>query len=237
MSAAPTPLDRRTTRRPTWLLWLLAGVVVGAVAAALVASADHSGGTLQGSGVPAEQARSVPAFRGVELAGSNIVTVRVGRRRSVVVSGDDNLLSKVRTTVQGRRLVIATVGSFSTHTPMRVAVATPSLNALELSGSGVVTVEGVSAKALAVRLPGSGVLRASGNAGRLDVTLSGSGLAALGGLVARDARAVVSGSGRIDVTATRSLHASVPGTGAIFYGGAPAHVTTKVNGTGAIIAH
>jgi putative autotransporter adhesin-like protein len=235
MSAAPTPVGRRTIRRPTWLLWLLAGVVVGAVVA-LVASADHSGGTLQGSGVPAEQARSVPAFRAVELAGSNIVTVRVGGRRSVVVRGDDNLLSKVRTTVRSRRLVIASVGSFSTHTPMRVAVTTPSLSALELSGSGIVSVEGVRARALTVSLPGSGVLRAVGSADRLAVTLGGSGLAALGGLVVQDVRAVMTGSGRIDVTATRSLHASVPGTGAIFYGGAPAHVTTSVSGTGSIMA-
>jgi hypothetical protein len=74
-----------------------------------------------------------------------------------------------------------------------------------------------------VKLPGSGVLRAGGRAGRRHVTLAGSGLADLSGLVARDARAIVTGSGRIDVTATNSLRASVPGTGAIFYGAAPAH--------------
>ena len=67
------------------------------------------------------------------------------------------------------------------------------------------------------------------------MTLSGSGLAELGGLVVRDAHAVVAGSGRIDVTATSTLRASVPGTGAIFYGGNPKRVfTTSVTGKGAI---
>jgi hypothetical protein len=36
------------------------------------------------------------------------------------------------------------------------------------------------------------------------------------------------------VTATTSLDAAVPGTGAIIYGGSPSRVTTNVTGTGAI---
>jgi hypothetical protein len=235
MGAAPTPLRRRTIRRPTWLVPLLAGIVLGA-GIALLAAADHSRDTPRGSGVPAEQARAVPAFSAIDLAGSNIVTVRVGGRRAVVVHADDNLLSKVTTAVRSGRLVIDTTGSFSTRAPMRVAVTTPSLDALALSGSGIVSVQGVRAKTFAVTLPGSGLLRAGGSADRLVVTLSGSGLAQLGGLVARDARAVVAGSGRIDVTATRTLRASVPGTGAIFYGGNPAHVRTSISGTGTIVA-
>jgi putative autotransporter adhesin-like protein len=234
MSAAPTPLRRRTIRRPTWLLWLLAGIVLGA-GIALAVSADHSREIPRGSGVVAEQARHVPPFRGLDLAGSNIVAVRVGGRRSVVVRGDDNLLAKVTTTVRSGRLVIDTLGSFSTRAPMRVLVTTPSLDRLALSGSGIVTAAGVRAKTFAVTLAGSGVLRAGGSADRLVATLSGSGLADLGGLVAREARAVAAGSGRIDVTVTRTLRASVPGTGAIFYGGDPDHVSTSVSGTGAIV--
>jgi Putative auto-transporter adhesin, head GIN domain len=64
--------------------------------------------------------------------------------------------------------------------------------------------------------------------------LSGSGVAALGGLLAREARAVVQGSGRIDLTASRALDASIPGTGAIVYGGNPPHVTTSISGVGAV---
>jgi hypothetical protein len=45
----------------------------------------------------------------------------------------------------------------------------------------------------------------------------------------------VSGSGRILVTATESLDAAVPGTGAITYSGNPAHVTTSITGVGAVM--
>jgi hypothetical protein len=46
----------------------------------------------------------------------------------------------------------------------------------------------------------------------------------------------VTGSGRIVVTATRSLDASIPGSGTIVYLGHPAHVTTTVTGSGAVVA-
>ena len=48
-------------------------------------------------------------------------------------------------------------------------------------------------------------------------------------------RAVLTGSGLIRVTATTSLDAAVPGTGAIIYGGNPPHLTTSITGTGAVL--
>ena len=53
-------------------------------------------------------------------------------------------------------------------------------------------------------------------------------------LVANDVRAVVSGSGSIFVTATKSLDASVSGSGAILYAGSPPNVTSNITGSGAI---
>jgi hypothetical protein len=46
--------------------------------------------------------------------------------------------------------------------------------------------------------------------------------------------AVVSGSGLIQVTATTSLDAAVPGSGTIIYSGNPPQVTTSVTGSGAV---
>jgi Putative auto-transporter adhesin, head GIN domain len=47
-------------------------------------------------------------------------------------------------------------------------------------------------------------------------------------------QAVVSGSGLIQVTATTSLDAAVPGDGEIVYSGNATQVTTSVTGTGTI---
>jgi hypothetical protein len=187
------------------------------------------------AGIAATQTRSLASFTGVELAGSNNVSVHVGEKQSVVVHADENLLGRVTTVVEDGLLVIGnTSGTFTTEKPMRVVVSVPSLDTLRLTGSGVVSVAGVTSSSLTLTLAGSGVLRAGGTATRLEVTLDGSGEVQAGQVVARDVQAVVSGSGRVLITATKSLEASVPGSGAIVYSGNPAVVRTSITGSGAV---
>jgi hypothetical protein len=236
MTTAPTPLTRRDA--PDRVTHILLAVLVTLVATGVVLLARHdsstSSSTMRGSGIPATQARSVPRFTGVELSGSNRVTVHVGDSRAVVVRGDDNLLKLVTTNVRAGTLVVGTRGSFSTRSPMSVDVTTPSLASASLTGSGIVSIDGVRARAFAVDVTGSGVLRASGTASRLDAHLGGSADVQLGSLVAREVTARLTGAGRLQVHATRTLDASVTGVGAIVYTGNPASVTKSVSGTGAI---
>lgn len=223
---------------------LRVGLVTGAfmlLAAALIIVLtrtnvfDSSTGATQGSGVAATQSRALSAFDRVELSGANNVVVQVGGKQAVTVHADHNLLTRVKTKVVAGTLVVTNRGSFTTSSPMRVDVTVPSLRAVSLSGSGMVTVAGIHVGALHVTLAGSGVIHASGTVDRLDVSLSGSGDAQLQELVARNVLASVSGSGRIAVNATDTLDARVPGTGLVMYRGDPPHVTTSVTGTGAIV--
>ncbi len=239
VAPTPTPAHRRRATPPGLLafaLTLTAAVVV--IAFLLVRHYElgsSSSGLTVGSGTAISQTRTVAAFTKVELVGSNIVTIRVGRPQAVVVRADDNLVDRVTTTVRHGRLVIGDRGGgFTVRSPMSVSVTTPSLDALILSGSGTVDVSGVETPRLAVLLPGSGVLRAAGTAGTLDVRIAGSGTAELQRVRARDVHAGVSGSGVINVTATNTLNAQVSGSGAINYGGSPKHALTVVTGNGAI---
>jgi hypothetical protein len=216
------------------LVLALAFVLVLAVlVAVLLARGESRGSGLQGSGVAATQSRALPRFSGIDLTGSNSVTVDVGGRQSVVVHADSNLIRHVTTRVVAGTLVIGTTGSFTTRSPMRVDVSLPALGGVRLSGSGEISLSGIDEPRLTVTLSGSGALYASGSATQLDVNLSGSGLAQLDNLVARDVDAVVAGSGLIRVTATTALTAAVPGTGAIIYGGNP-QVISSVTGTGSV---
>jgi hypothetical protein len=238
MTVAPTSVHPGGERhRSRWVLVAILAFLLGGLAVALLFDVfgGSSNSTTDGSGVPATQARDVAAFNSVELAGSNNVVIRVGEKQSVVVRADDNLLDRVTTEVQSGRLVIAnTPGSFTTKSPMSVEVNVPTLTALTLTGSGNIVVNGIETESLEVALPGSGMLTASGTATRLDVTVSGSGTVQFTRLVASDVRGVVSGSGSIFITATKSLDASVSGSGAILYAGNPQDVTKSVTGTGAI---
>jgi hypothetical protein len=247
MSVAPASIGPgRRRHRVGWVLVaILAAALLGGLTVALLYELDVLGGasgstaagsTTEGSGVSRTQVRVVPSFTGVDLAGSNNVVIRVGGRRSVVVRADDNLLDHVTTEVRSGTLVIAnTPGSFTTRSPMAVEIRVPTLRALTLDGSGNIVVEGIDAERLTVRLPGSGTITGSGTAKALDVTVGGSGVVRLTQLVADEARAVVSGSGSIFVTATQALDAAVSGSGVVTYAGGPQDVTTSVTGSGAVV--
>lgn len=240
MTVAPTPVHPgREQHRSRWVLVAILAFLLGGMTVGLLYSmdvfGDSSSSATEGSGVPATQARDVAAFNSVELAGSNNVVIRVGEKQSVVVRADANLLDRVTTEVQAGRLVVAnTPGSFTTKSPMSVEVTVPALKALTLTGSGNIVVNGIETESLEVALPGSGTLTGSGTATRLDVTVSGSGTVQFTRLVADNVRAVVSGSGSIFIAATKTLDASVPGSGAILYVGNPQNVTKSVTGSGAI---
>lgn len=148
---------------------------------------------MQGSGVAATQTRSVATFTAIDLAGSNKVTVVVGRPQSVVVHADSNLTGHVTARVVAGTLLIRTTGSFTTKVPMSVEISMPSLAAVKLSGSGQLFANGINAPRLTAALSGSGALYARGTVTRLNVTLGGAGQAQLSELTARDVHAVVTG--------------------------------------------
>ena len=237
--ASPAPISHRHVPHRLVLVSLCVLLAAAVAIAIVLAVRDNGGGTasstgVKGSGVPAVQTRALPAFTAVDLAGANNVTVHVGGTQAVTVHGDDNLIRYVTTTVQDGTLAIGQSRGFSTKSPMRVEVSVPALDAVTLSGAGVLRVDGVKAGHFSVRAPGSGVLNATGTTTTLDATLSGIGDVRLDDLKARDATATVSGSGRIQVNASHSLDATVSGVGSIVYTGAPTELTKNVTGTGAI---
>jgi hypothetical protein len=241
MTVAPTSgqVAGEPQQRGGWVVVAILALLLGGLAIALLAHFNAFGGSSgparNGSGTPASQVRDVAPFSSIELAGANTVVIRVGEKQSVVVMADENLLDRVTTEVQSGNLVIAnTPGNITTKSPMSVEVTLPALSALTLSGSGTISVNGLQTESLEVALPGSGTITGSGTATRLDVMVSGSGTVQFTQVVADEAQVVLRGSGSIFVTASRSLNASLSGTGTIHYSGNPQHVTTSVTGTGSI---
>ena len=239
LSSHPTNPGGRVSAGRRALLVVL-GVLVAAAAFFVIRQDGVSPGVsftdrVSGSGVPVTQARTVPSFRAIDLTGSSSITVRVGRRQSIVVRAEDNLINHVTTDVRDGVLVVSERGSFSNHLPLSVDVTVPTLAAVGLIGSGSVDVVGVSAQSFTAELPGSGSLTVSGTVRRLDATLAGSGNMELGDLTARSVTATVPGSGRIHIHPTHTLNASIPGNGQIVFSGHPTTVNQIVNGSGVIL--
>lgn len=235
----PGPSRHRDTA--LWVLLVAVVVLVGALSVTLLLLLPGrlggllaGPGTVRGSGVAASESRTLPSFTAVALAGSNNVTVRVGAPQSVVVHADDNLISRVRTTVRSGVLVVDTTGGFSTRAPMQVTVVVPRLTSVSLSGSGQMRVDGVESSTFTAGLPGSGTMLVAGHTEHLNATLQGSGRMDMHGLSAREVVVQLSGSGELQVYATHSLDAEVSGSGSVRYAGDPPQVTRTVTGSGAI---
>jgi hypothetical protein len=237
MTIAPVPIGgmKLPHRRHLLLVGLLVVAATSAWVLIAVGGESETTSVVRGSGVTVAETRALPAFTSVELAGANQVTIAVGAAQKVAVRADANLIPLVTTDVRDGGLVVGTEGSFETTNPMSVDVTVPGLDGLTLRGSGTMALYDVHQPELVVAVRGSGRVTASGVVGRLEVTVSGSGDAALRGLVADDVSALVSGSGTIEVVPTTTLDAEVSGTGAILFGGHPSHVTKNVTGTGAIV--
>jgi hypothetical protein len=237
MSTSPTPVHHLPgERRLPAVLGSLLALILAAVVVALLVD-HHSSTTIVGSGVPATQARSVPAFTSIDVNGISNLNLRIGGRQSVIVRADDNIVGRVVTRVVSGRLVIGTKpGSYSVKTPIVARVVVPSVAALTLNGVGDMVADGIDSDALTLSLNGLGSIRANGMATQLRVVINGDGKAQLAALRARDATVIVDGAGDVTLTATGSLRAVVNGNGAISYLGHPVHVTSSVNGSGEISA-
>jgi hypothetical protein len=190
---------------------------------------------VEGSGVGATQTRTLPPFTAIDLAGASDITVRVGAKQTVVVQADDNLINRIKTVVRHGVLVVSERGSFARDLPMSVEVTVPSLDSTRLIGSGMISVEGVHTRKFTAELAGSGMLTISGTVDQLEARLAGSGTMQLGRLAARSVTASVPGSGRLEVQATQTLDASIPGSGAIVYIGHPKTLKQAISGSGAIL--
>lgn len=202
---------------------------------------DHDGAChdgdrrYQGSGRVVRQERSVGDFHAVRLEGLGEVLLSAAPARSVEVEADDNLEHRVRTEVKHGVLIVGLdPGSYSDFT-LRVRVGAPALDRIELTGAGEIEGRISDVDALAVSLSGTGAITLDGYAGDLTVDVDGAGAFHGFGLTSSDCTARLAGAGRIEVTATEALDATVTGLGSIRYDGAPDTVETAVSGLGSIL--
>jgi hypothetical protein len=203
----------------------LSAPLVLAFALALAAHADAP---------VSHEPRTVAAFHAIELAGTLEVDVTIGKPARVEVSGEADLLDKVSTTVKDGVLVLDTKPRMRSHRHLRASIVVPDLRSITISGTGEMTVAGIANDSLAISLPGTGAITATGSTGALHVVVDGTGDVAAKGLTAKDATVEVNGTGQATLHATQSVEAKVTGTGSIDIVGNPTRVKKSVTGLGSI---
>src|SRR5262249_45963645 len=118
----------------------------------------------------------------------------------------------------------------------RVRVTVRELEALSVIGSGDVKLRGARGSKLALTLRGSGGIDADGSVDRLEAESAGSGNLALFKLNAKHVDVTLRGSGNAAITATERLSARVHGSGDVRYQGGPREVERTIHGSGSIRA-
>jgi hypothetical protein len=196
-----------------------------------------TGCSLRGSGTPMTDRRDVEAFDSIEVGGAFelIVHVDPAAAQRVEVSGDDNIVPEITTTVSGGELEIGIEhGMVRPKLDMKVEVWVASLAGLEASGASDITVEGLHGENFDLDLSGASDSRFSGSVDRFEIDLSGASDLDARELHAKIVDLELSGAGDAEVWASDRLDAEVSGAGNVRYFGSPKEVHQDVSGAGNI---
>lgn len=189
-----------------------------------------------GSGIAKSETRTPGKFTKIETSGAITVEVTAGQSATILlVSGDDNLLPLLQTTVAGDVLKIRMDESNTRKVPLVVKIAMPKLTAIDASGASRISVTGLNGERFA--LDGSGGTKAvlGGKIDKFAVDLSGAGRVDAFALEAKTATISISGAGHVDINASEKLDLKVSGAGKVIYMGRPA-ITKSISGAAKVQA-
>ncbi len=208
------------------------------------------------SNVNISENRDVSGFSAIDFSTIGKINVMPGDTESVNISGPDNLVPEISTTVSNGTLIIKnkeniTISPLSNQNPLVFTIVVKDLTSLKLSGAGDVQIEALATPSLDINMSGAGkVTQNQIKTDNLNVTISGLGgiditgratqttidISGAGGVIApdlkiQDANITISGAGSVTVWVTGQLTGTISGAGSVSYYGNP-QTTTNASGLG-----
>ena len=243
-------------KKKAWLLPLLA-LSLAAISCMCPVSGlvnlRGDGRVIEASDTVVSETREVSGFGAVDMRGFGRILITRGETESLTVSGSDNLVPLVETSVRAGVLVIEmkekivlagakpsnvltfTIGlkELSRLTVSGLAdvemdgLAAPSLD-INMSGAGRIDLRGLALGDLDLDLSGAGGLILAGAASSAEIDLSGAGDIQAGDLELGTARVTLSGLGNATLWVTGTLAAEITGAGNVeYYGDPTTHLRTS----------
>ena len=185
--------------------------------------------------------RNVGDFTKIAFRVPGKVYLRQGSSNSVEIEGTKDVLSIVKTDVEGSTLKIhsPTKWNWSKTDKATVYITVRDLESVSVSGSGdLVGESNFSVRDLDLNVSGSGSMKLQIEAsGEVEADVSGSGSLELKGS-SRGIESDISGSGRtvLDMTVNGEAEFSISGSGRIEARGKAKEVTTSISGSGRVMA-
>jgi len=206
-------------------------IVALSLLALLTPGCDWKG--IRGNGQIKTEQRPVSAFTRVDAGGFYELEWRPGIP-SCSLTTDENLLSHIKTSMEGDRLKIEMQHSVAPTHGIKVVLTSPSLTGASLSGAVKLNATQLSGATFALETSGAAEVTLAGKVNRLLASLTGASKLQAADLSTDDVELSVTGAGKADVTASNLLRAAITGAGKVSYSGHPKSVEKKITGAGKI---
>jgi hypothetical protein len=200
---------------------------------------EGAGRTLEGcsddsapAGIGTERRLAWTGGDEIDIALPATVRLRMGEGKDIVVRGSPGAIAQVG--LRRGRLVLGCRWPGSTR---NLEVTLPGLTAfrrIAITGAGRLAMENLQQPELALRIAGSGAVRAQGAVDRLSVTISGSGDAQLGDLATKELSVKISGSGVVTASPKDEADVTISGSGSLRLLTKPARLNSHISGSGRI---
>jgi Putative auto-transporter adhesin, head GIN domain len=187
-----------------------------------------------GSGISKTEQRNVSNFTKIEVSGALNVEVVTNKDFNVTVEADDNLLSQIKTELDGDTLKVYSKGWLSTKTKINIKISMPNLDGIEVSGASNVTASNLENEDLEIELSGASKLKIDGKTTNAKFDVSGASKFDGENLEIENAEIDNSGASSVLVSVTKNLTADTSGASKVTYIGNPA-VEKSVSGASSIV--
>lgn len=189
--------------------------------------------------VPAQRQIEAENFNRLVFKGSLNVNVTQGDAPSVVVSGTEASLSRLRSQVSDGVLYMELEerGGIRIGRATTVDIVMPALAGLVVNGAGNVKLTDMTLDTVALQINGAGNVEASGTCNQMTIGVSGAGNVEARDLKCHKVTAEMAGAGNMNVFADESVQTRLLGVGDIDIYGNPKERGTEKLGIGSITYH
>ena len=192
--------------------------------------------SVSGSGELTSEFRNVANFTKVSSEGVFEVLITQGAPQSVEITGDDNILPEVKTTVVGNELQLYLDDDHNyKDITLKVNIIVPSITSIENSGIGNISILGVdTADNFNVRNSGTANISIEGSAKSLTLENEGTGKFKGFLFAVDDCDVTIVGSGDCEINSANTLNVHIEGSGDVHYIGSPT-IEADITGSGQVI--
>lgn len=225
----------RTLVKTGLALFALALALIGVTYTMLRAQGVANPSTTAGRVTRTDVREIGPGITAIDLQGPIDLTLRQGSTPSLKVRGEQRLLGNVATVQEDGTLHISTTGMLFHHKrPLQVEAVLPSLQSVEIRGSGDSNISGFSGERLTIMLNGTGGLSFSGRYRHVQASVHGTGGLDLKSGSSETVQLALFGSGSITTSGTcDTLGTELMGSGTIDAQHMASNtVTVEVKGSG-----